>query len=251
MLKGEMVVPVIPVVLVAFAALGLGFFLFQGSGGDDVPETVELVQGSESYRLMAENGDPSFTIYEIDEQALQYSRNNDFPYNFSGVEEPVPTFTTVVDLANFSEEESRLLMVNTTVRAHIYQINSKNETINNISASELAGELYERRNEMERKRMCSSVSINFTSREIEEYEFSLPKVQIANFGNSTYSGDIQMELKLENGQTRTEYKYDLPADAIYNFDFSPLTDLEKVQKATLRPLNCPKQEKTITDFSVQ
>lgn len=256
--KGELVVPVIPILIVVLIISGVGFWFLTNSGS--TPEHIQTIKSTSSYQELDHGGNPTVKTYEIDQSVVEFSKNHDFPYNLSkqAVSSPNPTFTIAVDFGGFSETESRLVSANTSERDYIYQLNSENDILNIVSSSRMISNLTQKQMEIRQKekevakqKMCQNVSIVFTARAWEDkgYEFSLPKIQTANLGQNDYNEMIELKLDMEEGENITHLQYGLGAGGIYNFDVNQVSSFENVEKAILLPEECPGQKKVVTDFS--
>lgn len=221
---------------------------------EDEVSIPSAVENTSSYQNLQQYDDLNKTRYNVTSDTIAYSKNHDFPYNFSNsseVGEAKSIFAVVVDFGEFNETESQLFIVNSGIAGEIYQL--KDGEI--ITQSETYGPFGEYNQASNKRQMCLNSqihidSVNFKGTEIE--------VNVSNPGssdfNADYRGDINVTLTPVNGENITKNKNTVLAQDsrnTYLFKFNSVTGKENVEKITLNPLTCQNQRQEAKEFPVQ
>lgn len=235
------------VILVTVVSLSAYFLLDSGSEQASAPSIVEETS---SYQSLQEYDSLNKRLFKITEEEITYSKNNDFPYNFSAapeIDESKRFFAVIVDFGEFEETESRLFVANNGVDGYIYQL--KDGEI--ITESDAFGPIGQFNKAYNNRTMCKNSSIHIESVDLEQYS---TEVNISNPGssefNGNYRGDINMTFTMEGGGNTTKSVSTLfypDSKEFYDLYFESVNG-EKVEKIKMDTIACPAQSQTVTEL---
>jgi len=241
--KGELTIPVIPVLLALILIGGLGFYLL-ASGGASESEGLEAVKNTESFQELQQEGEVQLRTYNITSETVSFSRESDYPYNWTGssIGNRRSTFTLAADFASFDQIESTMVLANNSRSAYIYQLEDGKVT-NTVSGLELMNEINQKEAEQERREACRASEITVEEASVQGEELS---VNVSNTGggltrwvyaNVTTGGDKLKDDKII-GQGES-----------YEFTFEEI-DAENMEQIDLKSEKCGYSE-TINQLPVE
>ena len=240
--KGELTIPVVPVLLALILIGGLGFYLLT-SGESSESEGLEAVKNTESFQKLQQEGEVQLRTYNITSETVSFSQRSDYPYNWSGsgIGDRRSTFTLAADFANFDQIESTMVLANNSRSAYIYQLEDGKVT-NTVSGLKLMNELNQEEVEREKRETCRASEITVEEASVQGGELS---VNLSNteelarwvYVNVTTDGDkLKDDTIIGQGES-------------YEFIFEEV-DADNVERINLNSKRCGYRE-TINQLPVQ
>lgn len=227
---------------------GIGFYLeftdsSASSGG------LNAVKSSSSFDKISEEGEVDIRSYDIGGNTISLSKESNYPYDWSAknIGNKNSTFAMAVDFADFKEEESRLVFVNSSKSAHIYQLQDKS-IISNISGIRLVNEIMQTENERQRNQACSNSNITIEHASMTSESFSV-KLSVSGNGLARW---IHVDVNL-NGE-RIEKDEVIDAGESQSFNFKQVESLEKIEEVSISTHesdSCNFDKKTLSELPVK
>lgn len=241
--KGEVTIPVIPVLLALILIGGLGFYILTGSGSPS-SEHIEAVKNTESFEELEQEGEVQVRSYNITQEDVSFSQRSDFPYNWSSsdLEDRRSVFTMAVDFTGFDQVESTLVFANNSRSAYIYQLENGDVT-NTVSGLELISEVNEKETGLAKRKACRASEITVEETSVQGEQLS---VNVSNRG-----GKMARWVYINVTADGEKFKEDdvIDGNQSHEFSFEDI-ETEKVEQIDLNSDKCGYSE-TINQLPVE
>lgn len=228
----------------SFGGAGLYFGTMDSSNNS---EGLESIKSTSSFERISEETEVEIRKYDIGEKIVSLSKESDYPYNWSAKDlgDKKSTFILAVDFAGFREAESRLVIVNSSKGAHIYQLQSE-KIVKDVSGARLLSEVNQNEEKDEQKEVCRGSTVSFERASMADDAFS---VEVSVTGEIARWIHVSIQL---NGGSEEKDRIIEPSETS-EFIFENIDKVEQVNEIVLTEDSADdcNTDKKITDIPLE